>query len=57
MKKTNKTRILIKISGSSLQNHQSVDAFSLDKLINLCKQIKTLSTKYEIGIVVGGGNI
>ncbi|WP_033159649.1 UMP kinase [Mycoplasmoides alvi] len=57
MNKTKKIRILIKISGSSLQNQQNTDAFSLDKLTNLCKQVKTLHSQYEIGIVVGGGNI
>ncbi|WP_027123875.1 UMP kinase [Mycoplasmoides pirum] len=57
MKKTRKTRILIKISGSSLQNPNTTDTFDLKRLDNLCKQIAILHKKYEIGIVVGGGNI
>lgn len=52
-----KKRILIKISGGSLQSKVSTDPFNLKRVLDLCKQIKILSKKYEIGIVVGGGNI
>ncbi len=57
MAKKTKQRILIKISGSSLQNPKTPDAFDLNRLNNLCKQIATLQKNHQIGIVVGGGNI
>lgn len=57
MAQNKKTRILIKISGSSLQDPKSTDTYHLERLSNICQQIKQLSNKYEIGIVVGGGNI
>ncbi|CDN40214.1 UMP kinase [Mycoplasma amphoriforme] len=55
--KTGKTRILVKISGASLQDRNSTNPFYLNRVVELCKQIKTLSAQYQIGIVVGGGNI
>lgn len=57
-KKINKkTRLLIKISGSSLQNPNTTDPYQLERLLDIAKQIKTLISKYEIGITIGGGNI
>lgn len=51
MKKT----ILLKISGESFKkNNESID---ITKLINIAKQIKVLAKKYNIAIVIGGGNI
>ncbi|WP_027119880.1 UMP kinase [[Mycoplasma] testudinis] len=55
--KNKKPRILIKISGGSLQATDSTNPFNLPRVLEICEQIKTLSKKYEIGIVVGGGNI
>ncbi|MFH1643677.1 MAG: UMP kinase [bacterium] len=54
--------ILLKISGEifNTQKASSTDgAFSLNKdlIKNIAKQIKELQKKYNIGIVIGGGNI
>ncbi|UTS70940.1 UMP kinase [Mycoplasma bradburyae] len=54
MKKPN---IIIKISGASLQDKNSSDCYSYDKINSLANQLKTLSSKYNIGLIVGGGNI
>ncbi len=50
-----KKRILIKISGAYLKGKDS--NFDIKKIQNLALQIKELSKDYQIGIVVGGGNI
>lgn len=50
-----KKRVLIKISGAYLKGKDS--SFDIEKIQNLASQIKLLSSKYQIGIVVGGGNI
>jgi uridylate kinase len=52
-----KERILIKLSGAALKGDSNNSIFSTPKIINLVKQIKTLSKQYQIAIVVGGGNI
>lgn len=54
MKEVKKT-ILIKLSGASLKTEK--EDISFDFLNKLANQIKILSTKYNIGIVLGGGNI
>lgn len=51
-----KQRILIKISGASLHSNDK-DIFDVNKLDSLAKEIASLSQKYSIGIVIGGGNI
>lgn len=51
MKKT----ILIKISGESLRDSDC--NLSIDKLNDLARQIKIIIKKYNVGIVLGGGNI
>ncbi len=50
-----KKRLLIKISGAYLKNNEST--FDVEKIENLAFQIKEISKKYQVGIVVGGGNI
>lgn len=50
-----KKRILIKVSGASLKG-EKMD-FDLNKIQNLSDQIQALSQDYQIGLVVGGGNI
>jgi uridylate kinase len=52
-----KERILIKLSGAALKGETNDSIFSTSKLINIVKQIKTLSKQYQIAIVIGGGNI
>ncbi|MDQ0514194.1 uridylate kinase [Mycoplasmoides fastidiosum] len=52
-----KKRILIKISGGCLQASNSSEFFDHDKLIDLCLQIKEISKTYQVGLVVGGGNL
>ncbi len=60
--KTNKgamkyKRILLKLSGESLQGEQKY-GLSTDMLQSYAEQIKTISaTGLEVGIVIGGGNI
>ncbi len=51
----NKTNILIKLSGASLNDNENI--ISMNKLNIFSNQIKTLSKEYGIGIVLGGGNI
>ena len=51
----NKKTILIKISGASLKTGDA--AFDKQKINNLCEQIQWLQRKYNVGIVIGGGNI
>lgn len=55
MKNQNK-RILIKISGASIKSDNG-SIFDLDMINNLATQIQKLKKKYQIGIVIGGGNI
>lgn len=50
-----KERILIKLSGGALKGN--LELYSEEKLLSLASQIKELSFLYEIGIVIGGGNI
>lgn len=50
-----KKTILIKISGASLKKDHSV--FDYEQINNLSLQIKKISKHYNIGIVIGGGNI
>ena len=50
-----KKRILIKISGASLKGTDNT--FEYDKVIAIAQQIKELTKKYLVSIVVGGGNI
>lgn len=54
---SNKKTILIKISGGCLQPHKIHDLYDAIELENLCFQIKELHKNYNIGIVVGGGNL
>ncbi len=50
-----KERILIKISGASLKSNNEI--FDVKKISNLAYQIDVLSQKYQISLVIGGGNI
>ena len=50
-----KERILIKISGASLKSNNEI--FDVKKISNLAYQINVLSQKYQISLVIGGGNI
>ena len=50
-----KKRVLIKVSGAYLKGNNS--SFDIEKIQNLALQIKELSKDYQIGLVVGGGNI
>ncbi|QMT98613.1 UMP kinase [Mycoplasma tullyi] len=52
-----KPNIIIKISGASLQDKNSNDCYSYQKINNLADQLKILANKYNIGLIVGGGNI
>ena len=56
MSKKEIKRVLIKISGASIKAKDN-NIFNLDYIKNLAKQIAMLSKKYQIGIVIGGGNI
>ena len=50
-----KQTILIKISGESVKSKDSV--ISKSQIQDLCNQIKKIHKLYNIGIVLGGGNI
>ncbi len=50
-----KQNILLKISGESLSRKDEI--FSDDNLNELSNQVKLIKAKYNIGIVIGGGNI
>lgn len=52
-----KKRVLIKVSGASIKAKNPNSIFNFDIVKKLCSQIKQLNAKYNIGIVVGGGNI
>ncbi|MDR0675337.1 MAG: UMP kinase [Mycoplasmataceae bacterium] len=52
-----KERIIIKISGAALKESQHNHILSSIKLKNIAKQIKIIHHSYDVGIVVGGGNI
>ena len=56
MNKKQIKRILIKISGASIKSKDN-NIFDLNYIKNLAKQIAILAKKYQIGIVIGGGNI
>jgi uridylate kinase len=51
-----KKRVLIKVSGEYLKG-EGASILDHSKLISLAKQICELSSSFELGIVVGGGNI
>jgi uridylate kinase len=52
-----KKRIILKLSGAALKDKKNDNILSTSKLLDLSKQIKTLSKTHQICIVVGGGNI
>ncbi len=52
-----KQNIIVKLSGAALKDSDNDSILSGEKLVNLAKQLKTLSKKYNIGVIVGGGNI
>lgn len=56
MSKKQIKRILIKISGASIKSEDN-SIFNLNYIKSLAKQIAILTKKYQIGIVIGGGNI
>lgn len=51
----NKETILLKISGASLKGKD--DIIDFDFIKNLAEQIKIISQKFKVAIVLGGGNI
>jgi uridylate kinase len=53
---SNKARMLIKISGEYLKSSDD-SILDINKLNSLALQIKELQKDYEVGLVVGGGNI
>lgn len=55
MPSTNRKTLLLKISGESLKDNSHT--ISPTKVLEVAQQIKTLHAKYNIGIVLGGGNI
>lgn len=52
-----KPNIIVKLSGAALRDKSSDAVLSGKKLVNLAKQLISLSKKYNIGVIVGGGNI
>ncbi|KMZ96296.1 hypothetical protein PVNG_02434 [Plasmodium vivax North Korean] len=50
-----KERILLKISGGALSS--AGETYDEQKLLDLASQIKDLQKNYDVGIVIGGGNI
>jgi uridylate kinase len=50
-----KEKILIKISGEALG--KGTEKFDEASVLSIAEQVKTLLPKYEIGLVVGGGNL
>ena len=52
-----KQNIIVKLSGAALREKNNDAILSGGKLLNLAKQLITLSKKFNIGIIVGGGNI
>ncbi|MDE6477027.1 MAG: hypothetical protein K2L48_02405 [Mycoplasmoidaceae bacterium] len=52
-----KQNIIVKLSGAALKDSNNDSILSGEKLSNLAKQLIILSKKYNIGIIVGGGNI
>lgn len=52
-----KQNIIVKLSGAALKDESKDSILSGDKLVNLAKQLKELSKKFNIGVIVGGGNI
>lgn len=57
MKTSVKPAILIKISGGCLSDKTTGSDYNHKQLVYLVQQIKQLSFKYQIGIVIGGGNL
>jgi uridylate kinase len=53
----NKECIILKLSGAALRDKIGNNILSSSRLQSICKQIKQIHSKYDIGIVVGGGNI
>ena len=52
-----KKRILIKISGGCFRPNKKDSLFDFNIIKKICLQIKQLAPKYNIGLVIGGGNI
>jgi len=52
--KPSRQRILLKLSGESLQRKW---AYSKEALDFICKELVSVYKKYEIAIVIGGGNL
>lgn len=48
-------RLLIKISGASLKSNDEV--FDVLKAKDIINQLKILHKKYDISLVIGGGNL
>lgn len=52
-----KERIIIKISGATLENKKENSIVDGDVVACLAQQVKELSENYEVAVVIGGGNI
>lgn len=52
-----KPRLLLKISGGQLKNLETNSFFDGNLLKNLVEQVDELTKDYQVGIVLGGGNI
>jgi uridylate kinase len=52
-----KERIILKISGAALKETENNHILSSTKLQNIAQQIKEIHRTYDVGVVVGGGNI
>ena len=49
-------RLLIKLSGEVFPGANSSRKFSLELIQDIIEQIKEISSKYHVGLVIGGGN-
>lgn len=57
MTNDNKPVILLKISGGCLADKANDSDYNHQQLVFLVEQFKILSSKYQIGVVIGGGNL
>lgn len=57
MHSNNKTTIMLKLSGASLNHDDTNNIISFEILNNIAQQVKTLSEHFNVAIVLGGGNI
>lgn len=53
----NKTTIMLKLSGASLNHDDNDNIISFEILNDIAQQVKLLSQHFNVAIVLGGGNI